>query len=160
MVFNIDNKLLIWFRFSVCAALDLHGNRPLLPTRRLQRTSSCSSLPQFSSSMDDSSMEESDPQPSTSQLALIPYSPPPFPLTAANGVQISSDTATDFPGADLNEEMADDVDAMDVMEESMPGDGVATESGTQFGSPIPFGSAQWEPCDMFKAPYSKVMWSH
>lgn len=107
-------------------------------------------------------MEESDPQPRTSQLALIPYSPPTFPLAAAHGaVQISSNTATDFPGADLNEEMADDGDAMDVMEESMPADGVATESGTQFGSPIPtFGSAQWEPCDMFKAPFSKVMWSH
>lgn len=143
------------------AALDLHGNKPLLPTRRLQRTSSCSSLPQVSSSMDDSSMDESEPQPSTSQLALVPYSPPPFPLAAANSaVQSSPNMGTDFPGADVNEEMVDDGDAMDVMEESMPADGVTTESGTQFGSPIPFGSAQWEPCDMFKAPYSKVMWSH
>ena len=112
--------------------------------------------------MDDSSMEESDTQPGTSQLALIPYAPPAFPLAPSNGtVQFSSSAATNFPGADVNDEMADDGDAMDVMEESMPADAVATESGTQFGSPIPtFGSAQWEPCDMFKAPYSKVMWSH
>ena len=144
----------------MCAALDLHGRKPMLPMRRLQRTSSCSSLPQYSSSMDDSSMEEeSDPQPS-SQLALIPYSPSPFLATAATtAVQSSSNTVSN---ADLNEEMVDDVDAMDVTEESMPaGDGVPPESGSQFGSPIPtFGSAQWEPCDMFKAPYSKVMWSH
>jgi len=116
--------------------------------------------------MDDSSMEEeTDPQPcsSNSQLALIPYSPSPFLVTAANGtVQTSSNTATSSPGADLNEEMVDDVDAMDVTEEIMPaGGGVPPESGSQFGSPITtFGSAQWEPCDMFKAPYSKVMWSH
>lgn len=110
--------------------------------------------------------EETDPQPS-SQLALIPYSPSPYMPAAANsGVQSSSNTVTNFPGADINEEMVDDVDAMDVTEESMPagdgdGVGVATESGSQFGSPIPtFGSAQWEPCDMFKAPYSKVMWTH
>lgn len=156
---NSSSDANIWT--GLFEALDLHGNKPLLPIRKLQRTSSCSSLPQVPSSMDDSSMDESDAERSASQLALIPYSPPLFPLTAANGGVQSSKTATDFPGADLNEEMTDDGDAMDVMEESMPADGVATESGTQFGSPIPtFGSAQWEPCDMFKAPYSKVMWSH
>lgn len=141
-----------------CAALDLQGRKSLLPTRRLQRTSSCSSLPQQFSSMDDSSMEEeTDPQPSK-QLALIPYSPSPLLAAAINTAVQASPSA----GADLNEEMVDDVDAMDVTEETMPaGDGVAPEAGSQFGSPIPtFGSAQWEPCDMFKAPYSKVMWSH
>lgn len=109
--------------------------------------------------------EETDAQPSI-KLALVPYSPSPFQAAAAaiTGVQSSSNTVSNSPGVDLNEEMVDDVDAMDVTEESVAasGDGVvAPESGAQFGSPIPtFGSSQWEPCDMFQTPYSKVMWSH
>ncbi|XP_024403008.1 uncharacterized protein [Physcomitrium patens] len=142
-------------------ALDLHGKKPSLPIRRLQRTSSCSSLPRVSYSMNDTSMEETDTQLSSSQLALIPYSPPAFLVPAANYTHQSlPNSEAVLSGADPSEEMADD-DAMDVMEDTLHGDGVATESGTEFGSPIPtFGMSLWEPCDVFQPPCSQVMWSH
>lgn len=146
---------------AACKALDLHGKKPSLPIRRLQRTSSCSSLPRVSYSMNDTSMEETDTQLSSSQLALIPYSPPAFLVPAANYTHQSlPNSEAVLSGADPSEEMADD-DAMDVMEDTLHGDGVATESGTEFGSPIPtFGMSLWEPCDVFQPPCSQVMWSH
>lgn len=143
-------------------ALDLQSKKPSLPTRRLQRTSSCSSLPRVASSMVDTSMEEEiDAQPG-GQLTVIPHSSSTSVVPAASNLDESFPSShRSFLGADSRHEMADNVDAMDLMEETTAGDGVATGSGTQFGSPIPtYGSTQWEPCDVFKAPYSKVMWSH
>lgn len=148
-----------------CAALDLQGGKLPLPSRRLQRTSSCSSLPRFPASMDENAMEEeTDTQPSSSssQLALIPYTPPAFFVPSVdNTVQLSPPTTSDFPGADPIEDRIDEDDAMDVMEDSTPGGVGTTDPSSQFGSPIPmFGAGQWEPCEVFKAPYSKIMWSH
>jgi len=146
-------------------ALDLQGGKLPLPSRRLQRTSSCSSLPRFPASMDENAMEEeTDTQPSSSssQLALIPYTPPAFFVPSVdNTVQLSPPTTSDFPGADPIEDRIDEDDAMDVMEDSTPGGVGTTDPSSQFGSPIPmFGAGQWEPCEVFKAPYSKIMWSH
>lgn len=151
---------------AACKALDLQGGKLPLPSRRLQRTSSCSSLPRFPASMDENAMEEeTDTQPSSSssQLALIPYTPPAFFVPSVdNTVQLSPPTTSDFPGADPIEDRIDEDDAMDVMEDSSTPGGVGTtDPSSQFGSPIPmFGAGQWEPCEVFKAPYSKIMWSH
>lgn len=112
--------------------------------------------------------EDTDSQTSNKQLALIPYAPPTFTIPSySTPAESNSNTMMSFsePTGDVNvgsgEEMAEDSDAMEVMDEVAPADAGTTGPGSQFGSPIPtFGSAQWDHCEMFKAPYSKIMWSH
>ncbi len=151
----------------MCAALDLQGG-PLsaFSSKRLQRVSSCSSLPQAVTSLDNME-EDSDPQTSSgNQMALIPWAPLAFP---ASGVNNSSPTmsgmmSTPVDSVDTHlgdEEEMIDIEPMEVMDDVANGEVVLADPASQFGSPIPtFGSPQWGTSESLKPPYSKVMWSH
>jgi len=146
-------------------ALDLQGGpSSAFSSRRLQRVSSCSSLPPIVTSLDNFPMEDdSDPQTSSgSQMVVIPAVPTPSTNNLSPVVSGMMTTHMDKSVAQLgDEEEIADIEAMEVMEDIANGEVVSSQAGPQFGSPIPtFGSSQWKTGEMLKAPYSKVMWSH
>jgi hypothetical protein len=152
-------------RAGLFEALDLQGGpSSALSSRRLQRVSSCSSLPPIVTSLDNFAMEDdSDPQTSSvSQMVVIPAVPTPSTKNLSPVVSGMMTTHMNKSVAQLGdeEEMAD-IEPMEVMEDIANGEVVSSQAGPQFGSPIPtFGSSQWKTGEMLKAPYSKVMWSH
>ncbi|CAM6011856.1 unnamed protein product [Sphagnum balticum] len=148
-------------------ALDLQGG-PLsaFSSKRLQRVSSCSSLPQAVTSLDNME-DDSDPQTSSgNQMALIPWAPPAFPASGVNNSSPSMSGMMSTPVDSVDTHLGDeeemiDIEPMEVMDDVANGEVVLADPASQFGSPIPtFGSPQWGTGESLKPPYSKVMWSH
>ncbi len=151
----------------MCAALDLQGG-PLsaFSSKRLQRVSSCSSLPQAVTSLDNME-DDSDPQTSSgNQMALIPWAPLAFPASGVNNSSPSMSGMMSIPVDSVDTHLGDeeemiDIEPMEVMDDVANGEVVSADPASQFGSPIPtFGSPQWGTSESLKPPYSKVMWSH
>ncbi|KAH9545598.1 hypothetical protein CY35_12G056300 [Sphagnum magellanicum] len=148
-------------------ALDLQGGpSSAFSSKRLQRVSSCSSLPQAVTSLDNME-DDNDPQISSgNQMALIPWAPLAFPTSGVNNSSptMSGMMSTPVDSVDTHlgdEEEMIDIEPMEVMEDVANGEVVPADPASQFGSPIPtFGSPQWGTSESLKPPYSKVMWSH
>ncbi|CAM6129011.1 unnamed protein product [Calypogeia fissa] len=141
-------------------ALDLSGG-PIssLGQRRLNRVSSCSSLPRFSLENEDQVMvEEVD---KSADLAVIPWVPMTPVVVPPKVRPIIEEVDDDSPDVEDPDAMMDG-DSMEVVDENNV---VITEDSMtpmvgQFGSPMPsFSAAPWQ-AEALQPPLTAPMWSH